>query len=77
MARTSTTVSLRADDTYRQALRAFADAEGKDMADLVRQAMDEKYGVALQPYLSFFAHGVPRNQQSLRENQKEATDAES
>lgn len=54
MPSTTLTVPIRADDIYRKALRAFADNEGKDMSDIVREALDAKFGVELQPYIEFF-----------------------
>lgn len=39
---------------YRNAFSAFARDRKTSMAELVRRALDEQYGVELERYLSFF-----------------------
>ena len=39
---------------YRNAFNSLARDMGSNMATLVRAALDEKYGEALEPYLTFF-----------------------
>lgn len=39
---------------FRNAFSAYAHQKGQSMAELIRVAIDEKYGDELKPYLSFF-----------------------
>jgi hypothetical protein len=60
----STTVSIQGDKTYRDALSALARKKGKTMAEMVRDAVDARYGGELKPFLIFFAEGVADGKQS-------------
>ena len=50
----SLTFPVIADQNYKDAFNAFARQRGRTMAELVREALDEKFGSDLEPYLSFF-----------------------
>jgi hypothetical protein len=50
----SLTVPITADKNYKDAFNLFARQRGRTMAALVREALDEKFGKDMQPYLSFF-----------------------
>lgn len=60
---TSTAISVRGNRTYVHAVKAFADTQGKSVADVVRTALDEKYGDELEPFISFFASAGSKNVQ--------------
>jgi hypothetical protein len=55
MARSHTTVTIRGDEHYTRALNALASAKGIKIGDLVREAVDEKYGDQLELALPFVA----------------------
>lgn len=55
-------ISIRADRQYIKALLAVAYHRGVTGGDLVRQALDDKYGREIQERLSFFEHGGARTQ---------------
>jgi hypothetical protein len=47
-------VSIDADRDYTNALKALAHKNKTTVAQLIRQAVDSKYGDQLKPYLDFF-----------------------
>ncbi len=47
-------VSIEADRIYTSALKALADRKRVTVAQLVREAVDEKLGEQLKPYIDFF-----------------------
>lgn len=63
----SLTFPVTADQNFKDAFNAFARQKKRTMAELVREALDEKYGAELKPYLSFFETGVDQNQQMATE----------
>lgn len=58
----SLTFPVTADQNYKDAFNAMARKKRRTMAELVREALDEKYGADLMPYLSFFEKAVDLNQ---------------
>ena len=64
----SLTFPVIADQNYKDAFNAFARQRGRTMAELVREALDEKFGSELEPYLSFFeTTGVSKHQTTPKE----------
>lgn len=61
--RRMTTVSLEADAQYKRAFAQVAIDEGKDEGELVRRAIDDKFGEAITRWLSFFAQAEPQKAQ--------------
>lgn len=57
------TLSVRADDTYRAAIRELARRRKLLVGDLVRKALDEVYGTELEDLISFFAINGSTNAQ--------------
>jgi hypothetical protein len=55
MARSHTTVTIRGNEHYTRALNALASAKGVKIGDLVREAVDEKYGEQLELAMPFVA----------------------
>lgn len=55
MIQKSTTIPIRGDKDFKHAIRAVAAAQGLDMCDLVRKAVDAYCGKDLEPHLAFFA----------------------
>lgn len=49
-----TTISLRGNTPYKKALNAVAAARGIKVADLVREALDAKFGDELRPHVVRF-----------------------
>lgn len=52
--RATSAISCRQDEAFRLAMRTLASEKGVDVGDLVREALDDKYGEQLAPLLSFF-----------------------
>ncbi len=67
MAQETTTVSLRATPAYKNAFRSVAMRQKREMADMVREALDAKFGAEIDEALSFFAETDARTHQSNRE----------
>lgn len=60
---TTTAVSLKADEPYMQSVRALAKQRGTTIGELVREAIDAKFGTELEPFVIFFTqNGNPKNQ---------------
>jgi hypothetical protein len=55
MTRSHTTVTIRGNEHYTRALNALASAKGVKIGDLVREAVDEKYGEQLELAMPFVA----------------------
>lgn len=54
----STSVSIRANPPYLQALKALAKRHKTTVADLVRASLDKEHGAELSPLSSFFEKTV-------------------
>lgn len=63
----SVSIPVIGDKKFRNAFSAYARDNGTNMAKLVREALDEKYGSALEPYLSFVATSGASKHQLERE----------
>lgn len=64
----SVSLTVMGDETYRNCLHMLARDRGTFMAQLVREALDEKLGADLQPYLDFAASvGSRKNQLERKE----------
>lgn len=50
----STAISVRGNRTFIKAFRELAERKKRPMADLVREAIDEKFAEELKPLVSFF-----------------------
>lgn len=66
----SLTVPITADKNYKDAFNLFARQRGRTMAALVREALDEKFGADMEPYLSFFDTSVDAKQHAETESAK-------
>lgn len=59
----SLSFAVIADKNYKDAFNAMARQKGRTMAELVREALDAKYGAEMERYLSFFEpDGASKNQ---------------
>lgn len=54
MSKRTTTVSLRGDEAYKQAVTHVAGLNGVDVGELVRIALDKQFGHEIKPFLDFF-----------------------
>lgn len=69
----STSISVEGDKSFVLAFGSFAKVKGSTAAKLVREALNEKYGVELAPFLDFFAaSAVTQNTQSNHESNNPA-----
>lgn len=66
----SRTLPVTADQAYKDAFAALAREKRRTMAELVREALDEKYGAELQPHLDFVVSRGKRTNQLERETSK-------
>lgn len=63
----SVSLTVIGDETYRNCLHALARDRGTYMAQMVREALDEKYGAELKPYIDFAAEIGSRKNHLERE----------
>lgn len=61
------TFPVTADRAYHDAFAAFAREKDRTMAELVREAIDARFGVELQPHLDFIASRGNRENQLVCE----------
>lgn len=66
----SRTFPVTADSVYHDAFASFAREKGRTIAELVREALDQKYGAELQPHLDFVASRGNHKKQSEPEETK-------
>lgn len=67
---TSVTVPVAGDEAFKAVFKAFSIAQGRPMAELVREAIDAKFGDAMEPHRVFFEQVVIHNLQSSIANDK-------
>lgn len=71
--RKTTTVSLKASSSYRRAFAQVALDQGRDMGDLVREALDAHFGAEIERYTKIFA---PSDAQKVQSNPVSVVEAE-
>lgn len=73
MARETTTVSLKGSAAYVRAFRRLADDMDTEMGILVREALDAKFGDAIEERLLFFAKFDAHKHQSKHESEDDGS----